>query len=488
MSSSPMRTLLAVALSLAAAVAPAREFSLSTAVPAHGVIGVEDAQLTADYWIGELAQPERVLLDRDAIDAQNAELLRIDPSMHDLRALPAELPREDVARWIGDLATMRADGYFGEDGKPVPRATLDAIAANRALESIAPKREARYGLVVHRAALRAFPTRLRVFSDPRDQDIDRFQESALFPGTPVVVAHESRDGEWWFVVSERYAAWIEKDAVALGSASEVAGYAMAQPSRIITGAVEHTVYTREQPSLSRLQLDMGLRLPLAVGWPENRPVNGQHPYTSHVIQLPMRRSDGSLAIAPALLPRTADTHAGYLPLTDANLLRQAFKFLGERYGWGHSYDARDCSGFVSDVYHGFGLELPRNTRDQATSPALRKRVFTKADDHATREAAARALRVGDLVYIPGHVMMMIGKVEGVPYVIHDTSGLAYRRRDGGITRVKLNSVSVSPLLPLMFNDHDTYIGRMTSIVRIAPDAVPGDAAPAPQEHPAKATP
>ncbi|MBO9663768.1 SH3 domain-containing protein [Dokdonella sp.] len=468
MSSTLSNIALTVALALAGTPLQARE---TPPVPAHGVVGVEEAQLVPDYWIARLPHADRVLLDRAAIAAQNAALFRSDPSMHDLRALPSMLARADVARWIEELAEMPPEGYYGEDGQRVPQARLDAILAGRALEAIAPQRAARYGLVVRRAALRAFPTDLRVFDEPGDRDIDRFQESALFPGMPVVVAHESRDGRWWFVISERYAAWIEKSAVALGERDPVLGYDEAKPYRVVTGATARTVYSPEQPALSQLQLDMGLRLPLAVGWPENRPVNGQHPYTAHVIELPLRREDGSLALAPALLPKTADTRADYLPLSEANLLRQAFKFLGERYGWGHSYDARDCSGFVSDVYHSFGLELPRNTRDQGVSPALRKRVFTAGDDHAARQAAARALRVGDLIYIPGHVMMAIGHRDGEPYVIHDTTGLSYRDGDGRTTRVRLNAVSVSPLLPLLFGGRgDTYVDRMTSIVRIAPDS------------------
>jgi len=75
------------------------------------------------------------------------------------------------------------------------------------------------------------------------------------------------------------------------------------------------------------------------------------------------------------------------------------------------------------------------------------------------------LQVGDLIYIPGHVMMMLGRIDGEPYVIHDTGGLSYRS-EGGMRRVKLNEVSVTPLRPLMFNDKQSYIDRMTSIVRI----------------------
>ena len=111
--------------------------------------------------------------------------------------------------------------------------------------------------------------------------------------------------------------------------------------------------------------------------------------------------------------------------------------------------------------------MPRNTRDQSVSPALHKRLFTQTDDRATRLQAARAMLPGDLIYIPGHVMMVIGSLDGQPYVIHDT-GLSYRLDDGSLRRVTLNEVSVSPLLPLQFNDTESYVDRMTSIVTMRP--------------------
>ncbi|HEX7733147.1 MAG TPA: NlpC-P60 family protein, partial [Rhodanobacter sp.] len=56
--------------------------------------------------------------------------------------------------------------------------------------------------------------------------------------------------------------------------------------------------------------------------------------------------------------------------------------------------------------------------------------------------------------------------DGQPYVIHDVGGMSWRRSDGGTGHVKLNAVSVTPLLPNLFNDRQTYVDRMTSIVRI----------------------
>src|SRR5690606_27809859 len=136
----------------------------------------------------------------------------------------------------------------------------------------------------------------------------------------------------------------------------------------------------------------------------------------------------------------------------------------ERYGWGHSYNGRDCSGFVAEVYRSMGLLLPRNTSDQYDSPAFARRAFGEGDSHEARVAAARALDIGDLVYIPGHVMMVIGHVDGQPYVIHDTNGGSYVGADGELVRMGLNGVVVTPLLPMAFNAQDSYVDRMTAVV------------------------
>jgi cell wall-associated NlpC family hydrolase len=459
--------LLALAFTVSAAPARDRVDSVSTtAVPPSGVMGVGDAQLTPEYWISLQKQPNREILSRAEIDAENARLLKVDPSMHDLRALPPTLTREQVTDWIKQLSERPAKPMYDVAGELVTSATFDAMVDNLALSDIPAQQPTRYGLVVQRASFRTFPSSLRVFSRKGDTDIDRFQETAEFPGVPVVIVHASRDGKWLFVVSPRYAAWTEKENVAEGSAAQVFGYADKKPYRVITGPTERTVFTREVPGVSQLQLDMSTRAPLLTDLQPDLPVNGQTPYAAYTLELPLRDADGKLGFTPALLQKNTDSAPEYLPLTQANIVRQAFKFLGERYGWGHGYNGRDCSGFVSDVYRSMGVQMPRNTSKQAISPALEHRAFTEADSRETRLKAAHALQVGDLVYIPGHVMMVIGQRDGEPYVIHDVLGMTYRKSDGSTGHVRLNAVSVTPLLPNQFNDHQTYVDRMTSIVRI----------------------
>lgn len=467
----PTLTALALALSLPLAFAAAPVAARGQATPAAsstGVPGVEAAYFSPEFWVARAKDPDAVLMTPAAIAARNARLLQVDDSMHDLAALPATLSRAQVAGWIGALADPPSRALWDEDGKPVPRATLDAIVANRAMDAIPASQATRYGMAVHRAMLRTFPTALRVFSSDADTDIDRFQESGLFPGAPVAIVHASADGEWLFVVSERYAAWVEAGAIATGSRDAVLGYGAKAPYRVITGAKPRTVFTREEPRVSELQLDMGVRVPLAPP-PYDQPVNGQFPYASWVLELPVRNDDGSLGFAPALLQRNADSAGDFLPLTRANILRQAFKFLGERYGWGHSYNGRDCSGFVSDVYHSMGVQMPRNTSDQSVSPAFARTHFEPGDGRDKRMAAIAALDVGDLIYIPGHVMMFAGRIDGQPYVIHDTSGGSFLGADGAARSLHLNGVSLTPLLPLRFGkDHD-YVDRITNIVRVAYD-------------------
>jgi cell wall-associated NlpC family hydrolase len=435
-------------------------------VPAHGVVGVHETHLSPDFWIGRLADPDRVLMDPVAIAAQNARLVAREDSMLDLRALPSRLSRDDVHARIRDLSSRPSTARFDVEGGALAESDWTGLEESLALDAIPASIEPRFGLVVARADLRTYPTTRRVFSRQGDSDIDRFQESALFPGTPVAVLHTSSDGDWLFVASPRYQAWIERRFVAEGPRAAVFGYldrARAAPRRVVTGGKVHTVFTPEAPRVSDLQLEMGVAVPLADVQPD-RLVNGQHPYTSWIVELPVREADGSLAFSPALLPRIEDTAADVLPLTPANLVRQGFKFLGERYGWGHSYDARDCSGFVSEVYRSMGVQLPRNTSDQGTTDAFSRTAFDADSTVEARMAAVEALEVGDLVYIPGHVMMVIGRVDGHPYVIHDTNGGSMRGADGRVRSLGLNGVVVTALLPMMFNDSARYVDRMTAIV------------------------
>ncbi|WP_242102612.1 SH3 domain-containing protein [Lysobacter sp. M2-1] len=462
----PLWWLQALCLGLASLAWQARAQEIE--LPPPDPLGVSQGQLDAGYWIRKLERPDQRILDSAAIEAQNARLRASDPTWHDIEALPQTLDAEQVKTWVDARSQRPQQTLYDEAGKQGNERQIDRLVAALDLGAIPQTQITRFGLVVRRASLRTFPTHLRVFTAPDDTDIDRFQETALFPGTPVVIAHVSRDRKWWFVVSPLYTGWIERLAVAEGTRDDVFGYVHRTPTLTVTDAKVRTVYTPGAPALSELELDMGTRVPHLTAVPPTAVINGQLAYAAWPVQLPVRTEDGQLAFSPALIPRNADVAREPLPLTRANILRQAFKFLGERYGWGHDYNGRDCSGFVSEVYRSMGVLMPRNTSDQARSPAFDRIAFDATTTPEQRAAALRRLQVGDLVYVPGHVMMVIGRERGEPWVIHDVQGVSVRNAQGALQRIPLNAVSVTPLLPLRAGEAQAMTDRITAIVRMRP--------------------
>ncbi|MEE8429030.1 MAG: NlpC/P60 family protein, partial [Gammaproteobacteria bacterium] len=141
-------------------------------------------------------------------------------------------------------------------------------------------------------------------------------------------------------------------------------------------------------------------------------------------------------------------------------------FLGERYGWGHSYNARDCTGLVSEVYKTVGIFLPRNSGQQGHSPIGDNIHFSSEATAEEKLQAIASADVGDLFYSTGHVMMYLGTVDGQPYVIHDLSGFSWAGADGEVQEAALNGVSVTPLVPLHSSRDTTYFEEIYAIKQV----------------------
>jgi cell wall-associated NlpC family hydrolase len=99
------------------------------------------------------------------------------------------------------------------------------------------------------------------------------------------------------------------------------------------------------------------------------------------------------------------------PPRSPDFITAAALYLGVPYLWGgRSFLGLDCSGLVQQAFRDLGVAVPRDTDMQRDTIG----IAASADD----------LRPGDLIYIPGHVMIY----EGDGGVIHASgSGMAVRR-------------------------------------------------------------
>lgn len=436
------------------------------AISPSGIPALSEEMLTPQFWIRRAPAPDAVLLTPAQTAARRAAAYRPGGGFIDLARLPATLTRGQIADWIKAAEASPVTLAVDERGQPVAEATLRELRDNTAPERIAATAPARYGLVIRRAAMRALPSDRRYFAAADQRDYESLTAGVLFPGEPVLIAHTSADRQWLLVMTTQGPAWVHDADVAAGSAQAVFGYANRRPGLVVTGDHVHTVHTPEAPAVSELDLDMGVALPLAAVAP-GEPVNGASSFASHVVELPVRQADGALALQSALIRRASDTAPAYLPVTRGNILRQAFKLLGERYGWGHQFNARDCSGLVSAVYRTMGLLLQHSSALQGSSTAFHHRSFTAQDTHAERVRALQAAAVGDLVVVPGHVLMIVGHVGGAPYVIQDVPYAVFDDpATGARRRTKLNQVAVTPLLPLYADDTTLYVDAMTSLIHV----------------------
>lgn len=433
------------------------------------VIGITEMQLSADYWVKKTDSPDEVLKELEEIDAFNREGFAEDPNMVDLEHYPATLAGDEVRRIIRSISKPYSKDLFYRDDASRSKVGAKDYArytANLDLDAIPDVVDVRFGMVLARANMRTWPTLDVVYKSQETIDLDRFQENGLFPADAVAVLQESADGHWYFVQSFNYAAWVPKDKVALGERAAIFDYRHAPHFLIVTGSKVTTNYNPHVPELSELQLDMGVRLPLADAEERSNNVDGQNPYASYAVRLPIADKDGKLGFHTALIARSQDVQIGYLPYTRRNIIGQAFKFLGERYGWGHSYNARDCTGLVSEVYKTFGIYLPRNSGQQGHSPIGESTHFDPGTSAAEKMAVLATADVGDLLYAKGHVMMYLGEEDGEPYVIHDLSGSGWTGADGEFREGVLNGVSVTPLTPLHSSPETTYFEQMYALKKI----------------------
>lgn len=419
--------------------------------------------LTAGYWLQSLPDAGQLLLTAEQIAKRNTETFALQPEMQAIADIPLTRNRADLLAVIQQVSTVPDSVRFFANGEALNTEDWAAIQQQLNTQAIKAQNPTRFALVTRRASLMAMPTELRIFNEAMSLDLNRLQETAVFVGEPVAVLHQSTDANWLLVQNYHYTGWVKADALALASREQVLAYAAREPFLVVTGAKAITNYIPQLPAISELQLDMGVRLPMLSAAEVGHNVHGQNPHASFITELPVRNSAGQLALVPALIARNQDVQQGYLPYTTEQVVKQAFKYLGQRYGWGYDYNSVDCTGFLVDIFRTFGLLMPRNSGQQGYGAFGQNTRFAETASHAEKLAAIRQAKVGDFIYRPGHVMLYLGESGGEPFVIHAVFDLAYFTAAGEFYRGTLNSVSVTPLTPLYLTAEQSYLDRLYAI-------------------------
>ncbi len=436
---------------------------------------VKSFMLKKEYWVGKIEDAEKLLLNDKEIIEFNKKTFRkmkfkgFEEWLYDLETYPEIMTREAL---LHAMKTHSSEEVFPRkscydiNAKKITNMFRKEVVNQSNFEGIPNEIQIEWGMVVKREDIRAFPTDTVFAKEPRAIDFDLFQLATLPMGSLVVILHQSKNGKWYYIQSMIGKGWVKRESVALAkNKKEVFHYKNSDKFLMVTGS---KIWTEPNPfikEISNILFQMGDKIPLIEfdEIPESIPANNLHaqsPHGCYVVKIPIRDKEGFVEFRLALIARSNDIYEGYLPYTRRNIIYQAFKMLGERYGWNGMFKRRDCSQFIMSVYKTMNILIPTYTWMQEEGTVGKSIEFRGSIQK--RESILDKLQPGDPIYLKGHVVMYLGKEGNNHYVIHSGSGYGIKSKVGSLKPVTVHGVFISEVHQWLMREEKSYLEAFTS--------------------------
>lgn len=414
-------------------------------------ISIQDNRATADYWTGRNKSGEAVFMSTADLEMLNLQIRqRSANTIVDL----AKYPEKVYTQWmtnkitatmtLGDFQKPEVPALF-KNGTALTEFSYNQAKKNCGLDALPAVCVVRYALTIDRTDIRLLPEDAGWFESANDTHYDQLQATAIDPGEPVAVLIDSQDKAFVFVESRTYAGWVKPATLAFTDKNTWMKYAA--PKNYLT-----VLASRKTIPYGKAFYQMGGRVLLRA--PELQKDG------SWAINVPAADTNGILIEQGFNIPNDKAVVKGVLACSENNLIRQAFRFLGEGYGWGGLEKNVDCSSFVQDVYRSVGIELPRDSSKQ--EKAMARSISLKNMTREQRLEILKKSKPGSLIFVPGHVMIYLGTDDkGEPLVIHSLSSY-FTFEEGKTIKHYVRKVLVSDL-HFMNKNKTEIIDRITSI-------------------------
>jgi hypothetical protein len=392
---------------------------------------VREEMLSPDYWINKLPEPDKPIKTAEELKVFNEDIHAMIKDCVDVFRLGASKSGSSIKKFIEyQYKAVRGRGLYDLQNNVVPPAYFDKnIKDNLNLEAIPSSIKIKYGVASHPVRVRSLPTEIKLMEKKDDPEFDVLQYTRLKVWDPVAIYHTSKDGKWVFLQSAYIRGWAEASGIVVSNTETL----KKKLSKILVVTGESVIIYKD-PGLTerRVRASMGTRLALD----EKR--DGLY-----VIPMPARGKNGQAIFVKGYISAKADVSPHYLPFTQRNIITQAFKLLGARYGWAGMYYGRDCSGFIQDVFLPFGIDMPRGSEGQ-TYVGTQLGHFEYKGDMETRAQTLQNATPGiTLLRMPHHQMIYLGQENNQFYVIHCTWAERYSMTSDDKNRI--NQVVVSDL-------------------------------------------
>ena len=419
---------------------------------------VDFSMMKASYWTS-FPGADRVRMGSEEIRKLNAKnLADPDCNMYDLPNLPETFDGEKMKISLSGFADPKGL-YLGRT--PVTADLYENVRRNIRNARVSSNMQTRYGFCVKREIMRDIPYGTPLTDNPEDPEWDQLVLSPINLGDPVTAYVTTADGAYTYVRSTICGGWVPTDSIAICHSREEWEQDLDPEKFIVVTGSEIVTEDSLNNEHSNQCIEMGTVLELCDDPVEK--IDYRLSWCNYVVYCPGRGADGYYEKHKMLIPFGSDVSIGYMKFTQKNLIEQAFKYLGKRYGWGGSMNSQDCSSYGREVYQCFGFCLPRNTTWQK---AMKVNV-TDITGMSYREKSDvfSALPAGSIIQFPGHEMIYLGEKNGKHYSINNVSSMGVDT-ENGIEVVRPRSVIVNCLEDTKRPNGKTWFDEMTATISV----------------------
>jgi hypothetical protein len=326
---------------------------------------------------------------------------------------PWDLKQIDIAKedfgWETRFVTKKP--IYRENGKVIPPYQYNKWLRNAQMFQLDSKKYK--AITIRRTNVKALPTSTAFYRDPKRVGegfpFDYNQNSALHINVPLYISHFSKDKRWAYVRASYSFGWVK--VVDLALVNDQFTKAFRNNTYAMTIKDNLRLYDDKKRSFSLVKL--GALFPIGK--------DGVSYLTAK------RNAKGQARIHKVKIATPHIIAKKPLPFTAKNVAMLAKEFYGEPYGWGGSYECRDCSATTRDFLSTFGIFLRRNSSKQAKDGnSIKIKGLEKEIKKRTIISQAEPFR--SLLYVPGHIVLYLGEYKGEPVVMHTYWGI--RKNDG----------------------------------------------------------
>ena len=317
-----------------------------------------------------------------------------------------EMSRYELSKYI----TFDKLAYRGSylDDRRMTKEDMEIIRDNRNVKAIPSVVVPQVGFTTESLNMKLYPTHHTIHRGNEKFDSNQYTRMSAF--LPVFIMHTSKDGQFYYVMTEFMRGWVPVEKIKIYSQVAFSGIQQMPFIRVI----------KDNTTIGGVKYGIGDKVPL-LSYDNNEALVLTPQGTYAKAEL-----NGSFVIG----------NAKY----DEKLMKEmAESQLNNPYDWGGKAGYRDCSAYVRDLWRVFGADIPR-------SSGLQKLVGKKLIDKPKSEkefytVLKNAKPYRTLIFFKCHVIMYGGMEDGDYIIYHAVNTL---KNDKG-KKVKLAKVAKNKL-------------------------------------------